>query len=165
MINTHGTGLVLDGHGVLLRGRSGAGKSLLALELLDDFKMRGKAANLIADDRIDLEVASSAIVMHAPIDIAGLIELRGRGIVTRPSVPSARLHLVIDLGEELTRYLEEDELFTELEGIKLPFCPVPERGVVDSAHQRLLVREALSMLPAASKPKASSAGAAPRPKK
>ena len=35
--------------------------------------------------------------MQAPKAIEGLIELRGRGIVSRPFVAKAPLHLVVDL--------------------------------------------------------------------
>lgn len=43
--NIHSTGLVLDGKGVLLRGISGAGKSLLALELINNAELRGKKSS------------------------------------------------------------------------------------------------------------------------
>jgi len=145
-INIHGTGLVLDGAGVLLRGPSGAGKSLLALELLDRQALRGASGILVADDRVDLAVEDGAIVMRAPKTIEGLIELRGRGIVRRPFVASAKLDIVVDLVDELTRMLDEDALTTDLLGVTLPRCPVPRRGVTDSAHQTLLVGEALDAL-------------------
>ena len=55
--------------------------------------------------------------MHAPKAIEGLIELRGRGIVSRPFVAKAPLHLVVDLVDTLERMVEEDALVTELEGV------------------------------------------------
>ncbi len=143
-INVHATGIVLGGAGVLLRGPSGAGKSLLALELLDRQAMRHLEGFLIADDRIDLTRTRNALSMSAPPAIAGLIELRGRGIVRRPFVQAARLHLVADLVDTLVRMVEEEELTTDLLGISLPRCPVPRRGVADSAHQVVLVEEALT---------------------
>ncbi|MEO8884042.1 MAG: hypothetical protein ABI377_11620 [Devosia sp.] len=145
-VNIHGTGLVLDGAGILLRGPSGAGKSLLALELLDRQALRGAPGVLVADDRVDLEIEDGTVVMRPPKTIAGLIELRGRGIVRRPFVESAKLHIVVDLVDELTRMLEDDALTTDLLGVTLPRCPVPRRGVTDSAHQMLLVTEALDAL-------------------
>lgn len=145
-VNTHGTGIVIDGVGILLRGVSGAGKSLLALELLEYAKLRDLDAALVADDRIDLSIDGNELTMHAPVAIAGLIELRGRGIVVRPHVEQARLHLVVDIVDKLVRLVEEDELTTQLEGVKLARCPIPSRGKVDSAHQQLLVLEALRAL-------------------
>jgi hypothetical protein len=86
--------------------------------------------------------------MQAPKTIEGLIELRGRGIVSRPFVRKAPLHLVIDLVPVLGRMIEEEELETTLLGIKLVRCPVPQAGVIDSRHQLLLIREALRGLSA-----------------
>ncbi|MDR3475431.1 MAG: aldolase [Devosia sp.] len=147
--NVHGTGVVIGGVGVLLRGPSGAGKSLLALELLERQTLLGKPGSLVADDRIDLAPERGRLVMHAPANIAGLIELRGRGIVQRPFVAKAPLHLVVDLVEELVRMVEEDALETDIGGVRLARCPVPRRGVVDAPHQLLLVGEALAQLQSA----------------
>ncbi|MGN6486273.1 MAG: HPr kinase/phosphorylase [Devosia sp.] len=141
--NIHATGLVLDGTGLILRGPSGAGKSLLALELLDQWEARGRPAQLLSDDRVDLVAGTTGLTMRAPARIAGLAELRGRGIVSRPFVAEAPLHLVVDLVDTLERMVEEDALTTELFGVTLARAPVPRRGVVDASHQLLLIREAL----------------------
>jgi len=141
--NIHATALVLDGVGLILRGPSGAGKSLLALELIDVWDARGKPAKLVSDDRVDIVVDGGALTLRAPKTIEGLAELRGRGIVSRPFVAEAPLHLVIDLVETLERMVEEDELTTELFGVTLARAPVPRNGVVDARHQMLLVREAI----------------------
>ena len=148
----HGTGLVLGKWGLMLRGPSGAGKSLLALCLLDAWETRGEAARLVADDRLDVSLARGGLTMRAPAGIAGLIELRGRGIVSRPYSASARLHLVVDLVDALPRMVEEDELRVELQGVEVARCPVPRFGVTQLGHQVLLVREALAALAAAQRP-------------
>jgi serine kinase of HPr protein (carbohydrate metabolism regulator) len=142
-INVHATGLVLGKTGLILRGPSGAGKSLLALELIDEW---GDEGRLVSDDRIDLEATKTGLVMHAPKAIEGLIELRGRGIVSRPFLTKSPLHLVVDLVETLERMVEEDALVTELQGVTIARCPVPRAGTVDSRHQLLLIREALRAL-------------------
>ena len=144
--NIHATGLVLGTTGLILRGPSGAGKSLLALELIDEWEMRGEGAKLVSDDRIDIEATTTGLVMRAPKAIEGLVELRGRGIVSRPFVATAPLHLVVDLVDTLERMVEEDQLTAELAGITLARCPVPRAGIVDSRHQVLLIREALRAL-------------------
>jgi HPr kinase/phosphorylase len=144
--NVHATGLVLGQTGLILRGASGAGKSLLALELIDEWEARGLPAKLVSDDRIEIEAASGGLVMYAPATIEGLIELRGRGIVTRPFVRKAALHLVVDLVDSVERMVEEDQLIAELDGVKIARCPVPRAGKVDSRHQLLLIREALRAL-------------------
>ncbi|ODT65457.1 MAG: hypothetical protein ABS75_31580 [Pelagibacterium sp. SCN 63-23] len=141
--NVHGTGLVLGETGLLLRGPSGAGKSVLSMALLDRWEGRGQPAFLVADDRVDIVDSGDSLTMLAPPRLAGLIELRGRGIVSRPHQQSAKLHLVIDLVPELMRLVEEEELQTEILGHVLPRAPVPQAGVVSLGHQELLVVEAV----------------------
>ncbi|OEO33296.1 hypothetical protein VW23_007355 [Devosia insulae DS-56] len=143
-LNIHATGLVLDGTGLILRGPSGSGKSLLALDLMEQWEARGLPALLVSDDRVEIDVGGGELTMRPAPNIEGLIELRGRGIVRRPFAPEARLHLVIDLVETLERMLEEDVLVTELGGVTLPRAPVPRAGVIDARHQVLLIREAIA---------------------
>jgi serine kinase of HPr protein (carbohydrate metabolism regulator) len=151
--NVHATGIVLGKSGIIFRGPSGAGKSLLALYLIEQWESRGLGAKLVADDRLDLEAEKSGLVMHAPAQIAGLAELRGRGIVKRPHVEKAAVHLVVDLVDRMERMVEEDELVTEVLGVALPRCPVPKVGVTELGHQMLLVQEALRALPAGKAPR------------
>lgn len=146
--NVHATGIILGGKGVLLRGPSGSGKSLLALALLEVWEGRGMRARLVSDDRVDLARDRTRLVMHAPPAIAGLIELRGRGIVRRPHLSKGRLDLVVDFVPRLERMVEEEELTAELLGVSLPRCPVPKFGVAELGHQLLLVGEALRAVPA-----------------
>ncbi|WP_297110944.1 HPr kinase/phosphatase C-terminal domain-containing protein [uncultured Devosia sp.] len=143
-VNVHGTGLVLGETGVLLRGPSGAGKSVLSMALLDRWEGRGQPAFLVADDRVDIADEGDRLVMLAPPQLAGLIELRGRGIVSRPHREWAQLHLVIDLVPDMTRMVEEEDLQTELLGRTLPRAPVPQAGVISLGHQTLLVVEAVA---------------------
>lgn len=145
-INVHGTGLLLGETGVLLRGPSGAGKSVLALTLLDRWESRGQPAFLVSDDRVDLAQTGSQLTMQAPATLAGLIELRGRGIIKRPHKSMVTLDLVIDLVPELTRMLEEDALVTEIAGTALARAPVPSGDLISVPHQLLLVAEAIAAL-------------------
>ena|SRR5919197_331819 len=87
----HGTCVAVDGRGVLLRGPPGAGKSDLALRLIDG------GALLVADDQTRIAADGDRLVASAPPTIAGRIEVRGLGIVEAPGVASAPLGLVIDL--------------------------------------------------------------------
>lgn len=77
--------------GVLLLGESGAGKSDLALRLI------GQGAMLVADDRCELFIAGDSLWARAPQRLAGLIEVRGVGIVRLPFLPEARVALVARL--------------------------------------------------------------------
>jgi HPr kinase/phosphorylase len=76
---------------VLLRGPPGAGKSDLALRLIDD------GAKLVADDRVTLARVGDCVEMRAPERLRGRIEARGIGIVAVPWRPRAILALVVDL--------------------------------------------------------------------
>jgi serine kinase of HPr protein (carbohydrate metabolism regulator) len=118
----------------------------LALQLLENATNRGKEAYLIADDRLEMSVEGGKLIMHAPPAIAGLIELRGRGIVTRPHADSAEVHLVVDMSPEYERLVEEEELTVELEGVTCARCPLPNRDKIDALHQQLLISEALNAL-------------------
>lgn len=141
--NVHAAGLMIDGTGLLVRGPSGAGKSLLLLDLLDWADSRGRDAFLVADDRLEIVVRDGTLFMQAPPAIAGKIELRGRGIVSRPHIAVAPIDLIVDLIDKMERLVEEDQLVTEYMGVNVARCPVPQRNVIDPMHQRLLVIEAL----------------------
>jgi len=144
--NIHATALLLDGAGVLIRGPSGAGKSLLALSLLDHYRLTGRQAYLVADDRVDVSLGAGAIRMSAPSVLFGLIELRGRGIISRPAISQVELALIVDLVDRLERMPERPEFSVELMGLNVPRCPVPRGGMVGTGHQLLLVEEALRQL-------------------
>ncbi|MFK4810175.1 HPr kinase/phosphorylase [Devosia sp. ZW T5_3] len=145
-LNIHGTAIVLGGAGLLLRGPSGSGKSLLALSLLDRWAARGLDAVLVSDDRVDLSAGPEGLTMGAPAPIAGLIELRGRGILSRPHRSPVPLHLLIDLVPELVRMPESHAFTAELLGHSVPRAPVPQAGLIGLEHQMLLVSEALAAL-------------------
>ena len=76
---------------VLLRGASGSGKSDLALRLID------AGARLVADDQSELRRQGDAVVVRAPAAIAGMIEVRGVGILRIAAIAEAPLALIADL--------------------------------------------------------------------
>ena len=91
--------------GVLLRGPSGSGKSDLALRLIDG------GARLVADDQTELLARAGRIIARPPATIAGLIELRGVGIVRLARdqlVSQAPVGLLVDLapGRQIERLPE-----------------------------------------------------------
>jgi serine kinase of HPr protein (carbohydrate metabolism regulator) len=90
-ILVHATAIAIDGRAVLLRGPSGAGKSDLALRLIDG------GARLVADDQVELRRAGERVLVTAPAAIAGLIEVRGLGILRVEAIAEATLALLVDL--------------------------------------------------------------------
>ncbi len=95
--NIHATCIRIGRAGVLLLGRSGAGKSDLALRLI------GRGAVLVSDDRCDLCVKRGKLVATAPRPIAGLLEVRGLGIVKLPRAAGAAIALAVDLSASVER--------------------------------------------------------------
>lgn len=91
MSQIHATCIEVEGIGVLLQGPSGCGKSDLALRLIE------RGARLVADDRVDLHLDEGRVVASPPKEIAGLLEVRGLGIVSLGSIPRTVLGLVLDL--------------------------------------------------------------------
>lgn len=110
---------------------------------MDRADTMGLEAFLISDDRVLLHVEDGSVMCSSPPQIAGQIELRGCGVIERPTTEQTKIHLVIDLVGELDRMPENEEFETEIMGVKVPRCPVPIRSLIDSVHQRLLVVEAL----------------------
>lgn len=87
----HATAVAWHGRGILIRGASGGGKSTLALGLID------RGALLVSDDQVVLDASARTLVMTAPARLAGLLEVRGVGLIRFPYLLSARLALVVDL--------------------------------------------------------------------
>jgi HPr kinase/phosphorylase len=87
----HATSVAIDNSAVLLRGPSGSGKSDLALRLID------AGSRLVADDQSELWRDGDAVMVRSPATIAGLIEVRGLGILRIGSLPIARLAMIVDL--------------------------------------------------------------------
>jgi serine kinase of HPr protein (carbohydrate metabolism regulator) len=107
---------------VLVRGSAGAGKSRLALELIQSAARGALAfARLVADDRVHIEAAHGRLIVRPSATLAGLIEVRGLGIRQLPYEPMAVVSLVIDLGDASAERLPAPEaLAATIEGITLP---------------------------------------------
>lgn len=76
---------------MLLRGAPGAGKSDLALRLIE------VGARLVADDQVALTGSGGAVLAAPPARIAGLLEVRGIGIVSMEYAAPCPVDLVVDL--------------------------------------------------------------------
>ena len=129
----HGTCVDLSGTGVLLRGPSGSGKSDLALRLID-----GGAA-LVADDRVDLAARDGFLTAAAPANLAGMIEVRGMGIMAVPSIPRSAIGLVIDLVHEDALERMPEPMVCSLLGVDLPLIRLDARSASAAAKVRLAV--------------------------
>jgi HPr kinase/phosphorylase len=95
-MQVHASCVCRDGEGVLLLGPPGCGKSDLVLRLLECGFV------LVADDRVDIIDGMAS----APADIAGLLEIRGLGILRLPHASETRLALAIQLANACDRLPE-----------------------------------------------------------
>jgi HPr kinase/phosphorylase len=116
----HGSCASRGGGGVLLIGPPGAGKSDLLLRLL------ARGFDLVADDRVDIQ---DGIARPVP-ELAGMLEVRGLGIVRLPHVASARLALAVELATHAARLpapAHHDALDLPLTVIDPQAASAPER--------------------------------------
>ncbi len=111
-VTLHASAIAFGASGLLITGRSGAGKSSLAIELL------GLGAGLVADDRVILTPREGALMMSAPAPLKGLVEARGVGLL-RVEPVTAWARAVVDLDEVETERLPEARE-TVIAGVRLP---------------------------------------------
>jgi hypothetical protein len=86
LIAAHGAG---GWRGVLIEGPSGAGKSDLALRALSE------GFRLVADDRTLVWASGGELFGRAPDSLAGLMEIRGLGVLPQPALRHCRVVLCV----------------------------------------------------------------------
>lgn len=109
----HVSSVSIGGRAVLIGGRSGAGKSDLALRLID------RGATLISDDYTFVRRDKGKAIASAPERIAGKIEVRGVGIVGMETAQEVPVALHIDLSGEPVRLPDGKERIA-VAGIPVP---------------------------------------------
>lgn len=123
----HASCILVGSAGILIRGRSGAGKSRLGERILSEARLRGRLALAVADDRVALNARSGRLIAACPPALAGLWERRGEGIVALAFEPRAVVRLVVDLvpEAELERMPEPEARRVQLCGVPLARLAVP----------------------------------------
>ena len=121
----HATAVLVGAKAVLIRGEPGSGKSRLALRLLEAAGRELPFVRLVGDDRVYLENRAGRLVVRPPQELAGLLEIRGTGIVRVPFEPAAVVGLVIELGQPADRMPAAESRKAVLEGVALPRLAVP----------------------------------------
>ncbi len=107
----HASCIAIGGRAVLLAGRSGAGKSDLALRLID------RGATLVSDDYTRL-IRRDGRLHASPPAQAGRIEVLGIGIVDMPHLADVPVALLVDLAALVPRMPEPAT--RRLAGVDLP---------------------------------------------
>lgn len=85
--NLYGVMMNIYGKGVMITGKSGIGKSELALDLINRGHM------LVADDVVDVSRVHNDIICHAPNLLKKMLEIRGLGIVDVTKLFGANTYL------------------------------------------------------------------------
>lgn len=118
----HASAVLVGARAVLIRGPSGAGKSRLAYELIEAGRHDGLGfARLVGDDRVHLEAAGGRLLVRPAEALAGLLEIRGLGLIRLDHEPAAVVGLVVDLhAADAERLPAPDRQNTEISGIVLP---------------------------------------------
>ena len=136
----HATCVSLGGAGLLLLGVPGAGKSSLALRLME------RGWSLAADDQVDVLPQGDGLVARAPDALAGRLEVRGLGVFEGLYHAPARLAAVARLRPAGTiPRLPEQELW-HAEGCSLPAFPLDAADVAAPDKAAWALRAALGQL-------------------
>ncbi|MFM5895408.1 MAG: HPr kinase/phosphorylase [Novosphingobium sp.] len=109
------TCVAIDGRALLIEGAPGSGKSSLALALID------RGAVLVGDDGVSLELRGNRLFASPPPRIAGLLEVRGLGLIPFPTTANIPVALVLKLDPEAERFIEHAGR-TTLHGTELPLA-------------------------------------------
>ncbi|OHV86392.1 HPr kinase/phosphorylase [Mesorhizobium sp. ORS 3428] len=128
--NIHGTAILIGERGVLITGPSGAGKTTLALTLIDHCRARGLFSRLISDDRLLATAHQGRLVCRAPATIAGLAEVPGFIPSPLPFEPGGVIDLHIRLvpKKEMARF--QEEISEPVAGCPVPRIDLAERNAV-----------------------------------
>nr|WP_303705531.1 HPr kinase/phosphatase C-terminal domain-containing protein [Brevundimonas naejangsanensis] len=128
--------------GVLIQGPSGAGKSDLALRLMQN------GWRLVGDDWVEVFACRGALYASVPDTIAGRMEVRGVGIVSRPFRPSTRLALALRLTREPVERLPQPT-WRVIEGVLLPQLDLDPRPASAAAVAAAALNAVSEMAPPA----------------
>ena len=125
-LSIHGVLLSIDNIGIIIRGKSGIGKSECAAELIN------KGAKLVADDLVIVTLSDGELIGASPEKIRNLIEIRGIGILNVKDIFGAlavmkesKIHLIIDL-IEFNKENKYDRLGYDTVQEKIMSVPLPK---------------------------------------
>ena len=143
----HGVLLSIYGKGVLITGESGMGKSEIALELIK----RGHL--LVADDRVDCYCIHNRITGTAPEILAGMLEIRGIGIINvsrmfgaSAVLPKTEVNFVVSLEawkqeKDYDRVGIEEKQFETIMDVEIPKITLP---VKEGRSMAVIIESAVS---------------------
>ena len=116
----HASFVLWRNKGILFRGKSGSGKSELALKFIEN-----KGAVLVADDVVVFNMRQNRLIGEASQNIKGLLEIRNVGISRYDFINEAEVSLLVNLVsskenlERLPKNKTENILGVEIPAIDL----------------------------------------------
>ncbi len=138
-IHLHASAVVIDGHGVIISGASGSGKSDMALRLID----RGGA--LLGDDALYAAQREDVICITPAPQIAGKIEVYGLGILTYPFCAQATARLWVELDRQTIR-MPDGSAYREIAGVNIPLLHIDPWYASAPVKVELALREIIAKL-------------------
>jgi hypothetical protein len=124
------TAVAIDGRVLLIEGPPGSGKSSLALALIDG------GAQLIGDDAVTLARVDDRLIASAPPNIAGLLEVRGVGLIRLPVAPPAPVALLLTLGGTAAERLPGALPRRSIAGASVPVLAFDPGAIAPAARAR-----------------------------
>ena len=121
--------VAIGGRALGIEGAPGSGKSSLALALIE------RGAQLIGDDGVTLARKGDALIASPPPNIAGMLEVRGVGLIELPTARPVPLALILTLGAKGER-LPDSVPTRELLGMAIPALTF-EPGTIAPAERAL----------------------------
>lgn len=133
-MNLHAACVALGGCGLLILGDPGMGKSQLALQLIDS------GGALVSDDRVVLHRDGNTLCANPPERLAGLLEVRGIGILRLPYVRDCRIHLAVQLVEREAVERMPDPAFFDCLEISVPLLSLHGYDAATAAAIRMVMQ-------------------------
>ncbi len=119
----HATCVDFNGKGVLIIGKSGAGKSDLALRLIKNNQHSSCLVTLVSDDQVCLTGLNHRLIASPPKPLEGLLEVRGVGLCHFEFLASSPIYLLVKLDKNKTieRLPDFSQQQDAIAGISIPY--------------------------------------------
>jgi serine kinase of HPr protein (carbohydrate metabolism regulator) len=126
--------VAIEGRALLVIGPPGAGKSSLALALIE------RGAELIGDDAVTLTPQGAQLIASPPPNIAGLIEVRGVGLIRMAPAAPAPVALMLELSAGPAERLPDALPHRMIAGIAVPVLAFDPGTIAPAARAQWALR-------------------------
>jgi serine kinase of HPr protein (carbohydrate metabolism regulator) len=127
--------VAIEGRALLILGPPGTGKSSLALALIE------RGAELLGDDAVTLTPEGARLIASPPPHIAGLIEVRGVGLIRMTPAAPAPVALALELGADPAERLPGALPQRMIAGIAVPVLAFDPGTIAPAARALWALRQ------------------------